>query len=124
MTEEEFQAHMRTLLSDLLPEDQKDFHDGMGGWLTRRGPRRRVECADGYSVSVQGGYGKYSSPRCDEADEYRSWELGFPSDRPTAEVMGYCEHPEDPTNAIYPYVPTSAVIRLIEAHGGLAGPTQ
>jgi hypothetical protein len=119
MTDEEFQAHMNTLRGEKLPEDRQSF--AYEGWQIYRLPRKKIVCKDGFEVSVQGGWGKYSSPRCDESDHYSSWELGFPTERPTDEVMEHCENPEDPTQTVYGYVPTEKVIALIVAHGGLSG---
>ncbi len=120
MTEEEFQAHMRSLHSATF-RDSSDPKVFTGSGYFYRSPRNRVVCADGFSVSVQGGWGKYSDPRCDDSDTYLEWELGYPSEKPTDEVMEFAENPDAPTETVYGYVPTAAVIRLLEAHGGIAG---
>ena len=115
MTEEEFQAHMMTLWA----EGQKTIT-----------PRPRIVCADGFSVSVQAGWGKYCQPRTsnyigsDEDDyfgPFSQWELGFPSARPTDEIMEHIDGgpDEDPTDTVYGYVPTAKVVALINAHGGI-----
>lgn len=79
---------------------------------------RRIECRDGFSVSMQADEYKYCSPR----DSYGPWhnvELGFPSAKPTAAVMQYVENPDDPTNTVYGYVPLHLVAELVDSHGGL-----
>ena len=44
--------------------------------------RPRIECADGFSLSVQAGQYMYCSPRQDGMESYRKVEVGFPSERP------------------------------------------
>lgn len=82
-------------------------------------PRPRVQCADGYSVSVQAGWGIYSAPR-EDADHYTKVELGYPS-HVDDELLPYAENPEDPTNTVYGYVPVELVDHVIQKHGGIAG---
>lgn len=121
MTEDEFQAFMNTIRGEKLSEDLQECCPYTSGMILYRKPRAKVQCADGFAVSIQAGWGKYSTPRCDSYDEYSSWELGFPTDRPTDAVMEYCENPEKPTETVYGHVPTKIVIDLLSAHGGLAG---
>lgn len=105
----------------------------------------RVECADGFSLSVVAGGGIYCSPRpamcaCGvmerpnsyivdpERDEvehdypgpYTHVEVGFPSARPEpwAEWEQYVENSLEPTNTVYSYVPVDLVRQLIADHGG------
>ena len=81
----------------------------------------RVECADGFSMSVQGHNGAYSMPRDDFADFYAKVEVGFPSAREEA-LMPYIDGgPDtDPTQTVYGYVPVSIVEKIIAGHGGFA----
>ncbi len=75
--------------------------------------RPRVVCADGYNVSIQAGYGIYSSPRAD-ADAYSAVELGFAShDEPE---LAACKE-----GTIYPYVPVELVDKVLTKHGGIVG---
>jgi hypothetical protein len=67
----------------------------------------RVVCADGFSISIQAGNGKYSVPRF-EASAYTQLELGFPN-RPCPFIYEYAEDKEDYTETIYPYVPSKIV---------------
>ncbi|MDD4389709.1 MAG: hypothetical protein PHW03_02780 [Eubacteriales bacterium] len=78
---------------------------------------KRIECADGFSLSVQASHGAYCSPRTNLGPWYQV-EVGYPSDVPT-EIMHYCEDPETPTATVYGYVPIELVETLIEAHGGM-----
>lgn len=78
----------------------------------------RMECADGFSMSVQGHYGSYSSPRDDFADNYTSVEVGFPSAMEPL-LMPYAEDDERPTETVYGYVPVAVVAEVIALHGGL-----
>jgi len=79
--------------------------------------RPRIRCADGYSISVQGGdEGKYCSPRY-KCNFYNKVELGYPSDYDEmiaeyAEDDTYCE-------TVYPYTPIAVVEALISKHGGI-----
>lgn len=78
----------------------------------------RLECVDGFSVSMQADEFKYCSPR-DNSGPWYKVELGFPSAVPTDEVMEYAENKDDPTGTVYGYVPIQVVARLIDEHGGL-----
>lgn len=75
--------------------------------------RPRVQCKDGYTVSVQAGYGYYSRPR-DDADAYTAVELGYPSEI-DPELMPYYD------GSICAYVPVEIVDRLFAKHGGIVG---
>lgn len=90
-----------------------------GGTIPMNVTRPRVQCADGYSVSVQAGFCLYSSPRAD-ADHYTKVELGYPS-HVDDELLLYAENPNDPTNTVYGYVPVELVDRVIQKHGGITG---
>lgn len=80
----------------------------------------RVECADGWNVSIQAGAFAYSIPREPGADEYKAFELGYPSDwEPLLE-----EYAEDPdpaffTKTVFPFTPTEVVEEVLRKHGGI-----
>ena len=78
---------------------------------------KRIECEDGFSLSVQASHGAYCSPRTN-LGPWDQVEVGFPSDVPT-EIMHYAEQPEKPTETVYGYVPIELVETLIAAHGGM-----
>lgn len=79
--------------------------------------RPRVECADGYEISIQAGKGMYSTPR-DVSDYYTHVELGFPNTYD--EIIGdYAEDKGVATQTVYPYVPVGTVDELLEKHGGI-----
>lgn len=80
--------------------------------------RPRVKCADGYTVSVQAGWGMYSTPR-EDADGYKAVELGFPSAL-DPEIAAYAEVP-DTTDTVFAFVPVELVDKLLEKHGGIVG---
>lgn len=82
-------------------------------------PRPWLKCKDGFVISVQAGYGLYSNPRINGADEYTTVELGFPSEADDL-IMDYAEDPDYPTETVYGYVPVEIVIKLTEKHGGIA----
>ena len=109
--------------ADLLRDAKRQFTTMLGGMerVEIEGYNNifpRMECADGFSVSVQGHYGAYSSPRDDFADRYSSVELGYPS---THEPLldKYQDGIGDPTDAVYGYVPIELVEQIIAKHGGL-----
>jgi hypothetical protein len=77
---------------------------------------KRIECRDGFSMSVQANQYAYCSPREDGADWYKM-EIGYPSDREEA-LMEWCESPDRPTDTVYGYVPVLVIIDVISKHGG------
>lgn len=83
----------------------------------------RIECADGFSLSVQGHSGAYCRPRGDFEDRYTMVEIGFPSAREEL-IMPYIDGGEDtdPTQTVYGYVPVELVEQVITKHGGFARP--
>ena len=77
----------------------------------------RVVCADGFSISIQAGNGKYSVPRF-EASAYTQLELGYPN-RPCPFIYEWAENKGEYTDTIYPYVPAKIVDVMIRGHGGI-----
>ena len=83
--------------------------------------RKRVKCADGFSVSIQASENHYCTPRIDGAYiEYENVELGFPSDDESL-IEEYSEMMEDTTltQSVYPYVPAEIVKKVLDKHGGM-----
>lgn len=76
----------------------------------------RIECADGFSLSVQANSGAYCSPRSNMGP-WREVEVGFPS-APPEYIMERAEDPDTPTETVYSYVPVYLVEQLIHLHGG------
>jgi len=76
-----------------------------------------VVCADGFSISIQAGSGKYSLPR-GGASKFTELELGYPN-RPCPFIHKWAENQEDYTESIYPYVPAKVVDAMIKGHGGI-----
>ena len=77
----------------------------------------RIECADGFNLSVQASRYHYCSPRETGDHPYSAVEVGFPSERVEV-LMPFCESPESPTDTVYGYVPVDIINDLIESHGG------
>ena len=77
----------------------------------------RVECADGFFMSVQVSETHYCSPRINDATEYIRVEIGYPSEREEL-LMPFAEREEHPTDTVYGYVPVSIVDEVIAKHGG------
>lgn len=78
--------------------------------------RPRIECNDGFSMSVQGGEFTYSNPR-EYGLRFESMEVGFPSEY--EELIREYASDEDFTETIYPYVPTDVILEVIKKHGGM-----
>ena len=76
----------------------------------------RIECADGFSMSVQAGEGIYCAPR-DNSGYWYEVEVGFPSAVEPL-LMDWIENPDTPTDTVYPYVPIEIVALVIKQHGG------
>jgi len=80
---------------------------------------RRAICKDGFSLSVQADSTTYCSPRVNNADEYDSVEVGFPSEHepllaPYQEMKG-----QDMTKSVFGWVPTSVIALVLIKHGGM-----
>ena len=82
-----------------------------------KAPTKRVVCADGFSMSVQGSSFAYCTPRTDEGP-YIECEIGFPSAYEPL-INEYAEEPIAPCDTVYPYVPVEIIDSVIESHGGL-----
>ena len=80
-----------------------------------------LECADGFTMSVQASADHNCSPRSNEGP-YSTVEVGFPSEREELlmDYIGRSCDPESPTEAVYNDVPTEIVASLVDVHGGLA----
>ena len=78
----------------------------------------RMECADGFHLSVQAGRCLYCEPRTDEGP-WTAFEIGFPS-APEEMLMEYAEDKENPTGTVYGRVPGRVVNEVLDAHGGFA----
>ncbi len=91
---------------------------------------KRVECMDGFSMSVQASEYNYCSPRVTGADYYTQVEVGFPSEKPQrfaeyAETSGWNDEETGEveyvnyTDTVYGYVPVELVDEEIARHGGI-----
>lgn len=78
---------------------------------------KRMECMDGFSISVQASSGHYCQPRENEAWPYREVELGYPSEVDNS-ISDYAEDP-DTNETVFGYVPIDIVNQLVEKHGGI-----
>lgn len=85
---------------------------------------KRLLLADGTSLSIQAGNGKYCSPRKDpdiaDFDFFDEFEIGFPS-KEIKEIISYAEDEENLTSTVYGYVPKELIRSLIAARGGVIG---
>lgn len=78
----------------------------------------KIHCVDGFTISMQCSEYHYSTPR-NNTGPYTHVELGFPSARPTEEIMEYVEDADDPTGTVYAYVPIELVVDMLVLHGGI-----
>lgn len=72
--------------------------------------RQRVVCNDGFSMSVQGNKGGYSTPRY-FTTSYDDMEIGFTSEYD--ELLG------DEYQDVYGYVEFDIIEKIVEKHGGI-----
>ena len=79
---------------------------------------KRVVCADGFKMSVQGNEGAYCEPRLNHQKKYSLVEIGFPSEVEPL-LMPWCEDKTKPTDTVYGYVPVDIVTSVIVKHGGI-----
>ena len=81
--------------------------------------RMRVQCNDGFSISIQASACHYCNPRATFEGPYTELELGYPSCSEEL-LIPYmeddCCKPED---TVYPYVPVEVVDKVIKKHGGI-----
>ena len=78
----------------------------------------RIVCKDGFTFSAQANELTYCSPRETGADEYTSFEIGYPSEKEDL-IMEYAEEPNQPTETVYGWVPADLIDQVIAKHGGL-----
>ena len=82
---------------------------------------KRVECKDGFSISVQASAGAYCEPR-DDIGPYHSVECGFPREYEEL-IIAYAEARHEPTKTVYGWVPVGVVTNVIAKHGGMINGT-
>ena len=87
-----------------------------GGPAVKDTLRKRIECADGTSLSVQVGSSLYCNPRNDEGP-WTHVEVGFPSVPPPATWEEYGELGKVESD-VFCYVPVALVEEYIASHGG------
>lgn len=98
-----------------LNEYMKNNKDDKCTWLTKR-----VEMNDGFNVSIQASEFHYCEPRKNtEPEKYRSFELGYPSDRD--ELIDLLGEEKETNDTVFPYVDRDVVEQLILKHGGIKG---
>lgn len=84
--------------------------------------RPRVQCADGFEISIQASIWHCCQPRVSGFYDYERIEVGYPS-APVPELAQWKTRtfggvlPDE--QSIFTWVPVSEVDRLIAAHGGI-----
>ena len=81
--------------------------------------RPRIQCADGFVVSVQASATHYCRPRDNNGVFYTAVECGFPSELPPDSWMEYAEQDDTPLDTVYCWIPFELVAETIEEHGGI-----
>lgn len=71
-----------------------------------------IECADGFTMSVQASLWHYCSPKAD-VGPWSAVEVGFPSE--PEPLLGQTAPTE---NVVYGWVPIKNVAAVIDKHGG------
>jgi len=79
--------------------------------------RNRIECNDGFSLSVQASSFHYCTPRS-WGVRYAQVEVGFPS-APVPEFSEYKDGNEEDSESVFGYVPVEIVEDVIRQHGGI-----
>lgn len=81
--------------------------------------RPRIRCADGFTISVQAGYGMRSLPARD-ADYYLAVELGYPSEADDA-LAEFAEDADALMDTVYNFMPAETVDAMLAKYGGIVG---
>ena len=83
--------------------------------------RPRIECKDGFSLSVQAGSMFYCTPRSDYVLYYTACEVDLPSSKEEL-LMPYIECCAGalPTECMYPQTPIEVIEEVVKKHGGIA----
>lgn len=83
--------------------------------------QRPIECADGFTISVQASSMHMCHPR-DDTGPYTHVEIGYPSSiEPLLfSYVDFLTTEENPswTEAVYPHVPIELAAAILELHGG------
>jgi hypothetical protein len=79
--------------------------------------RPRIECPDGFSISVQAREGAYCEPSENYAESYTKVECGFPSSSDISEDLKKYAESDDFQNTVYAYVPISVIVAELKRHG-------
>ncbi len=78
---------------------------------------KKIECNDGFEISVQASSLAYCYPR-NNVGPYEEVELGYPSEQEHL-IVQYAEDRNNLTNTVYPSVPVDVVLTVIKKHGGI-----
>ncbi len=79
---------------------------------------KRIECADGFSMSVQASSFNHCGPKIDNAKAYTEVEVGFPNAYEPL-LAPYAEDVKDYTGTVYGYVPAQLIVDVCAKHGGI-----
>jgi len=120
---------VRAMFEDLRCQSSDDCARRFEYVLTKFQIWPKIECEDGFSMSVQakpgtwcrpGGMDRYSSEFEPQPEAYTHVEVGFPSALEEL-LLPYAEDENYPTDTIYMYVPAHLILTVISKHGGMVG---
>mgnify|MGYP005704977217 FL=1 len=77
----------------------------------------RIVCQNGFSISVQGQGGSYSTRNAN--GELTHVECGFPSTTPKTKALRELAESTEYTETVYGWVPVEVVLAELQAHGGI-----
>ena len=105
-------------LNDFMNHGRKERIVDLGLYVACM-PTPRLECADGFSISIQASDSTYCTPRVtlDDVSGYSAFELGFPTE--LDELIEPFQECGEGIAGVFPYVPREVVEQLIEKHGGI-----
>lgn len=97
--------------------DYANEHLSAAKRLHGTGPRARLVCADGYSLSIQAGDYWYSTPRT-PTGPYTHVEVGYPANADEKEIIPRSFGSGRRDGMVWGWVPVEVVNRWIRRHGG------
>ena len=81
--------------------------------------RSKIQCNDGFSISIQASACHYCNPRATFEGPYTELELGYPSCSEELLIPYMEDNCYKPEDTVYPYVPVEVVDKVIKKHGGI-----
>lgn len=77
-----------------------------------------IRCLNGFTCTINAGYGYRSEPKADRAKFYRKVEVAYLS-MPYRPLKLYADNKKSYPNTSFSFVPLDIVISMINSHGGI-----